>query len=63
MRALFLTLTAGSLLFFGVSCESLKTGASLPVPFTDPATSVGVNIEAKVLPPKFCIGLDVKGAE
>ena len=43
----------------GVSCESINTGASLPVPFTDPSISVGLDVQAKVIPPKFCIGLDI----
>ena len=60
MKKILILIGAASLLACSVSCESLNTGASIPVPFTDPATRVGVNIEAKVLPPKFCIGLDVK---
>ena len=52
-------LGAAFILACGVSCESINTGASLPVPFTNPSVSVGVDVQAKVIPPKFCIGLDI----
>ena len=50
---------AAFILACGVSCESINTGASLPVPFTNPSVSVGLDVQAKVVPPKFCIGLDI----
>ena len=63
MKKIIILLGAVSLLAFNVSCESLTAGAGVPIPFTnaggDPVR-VGLNVEAKVLPPKFCIGLDVK---
>lgn len=47
-----------------ISCENIRAGAGIPVPFTSGANGVPVkvalDVEAKVLPPKFCIGLDVK---
>ncbi len=46
-----------------VSCESINAGAGVPVPFTSGAggapVRVSLDVQAKVLPPKFCIGLDV----
>jgi hypothetical protein len=66
MKKFILLMGAASLLVCNISCDSLTAGAGIPIPFTnggaDPVR-VGLNIEAKVLPPKFCIGLDVKNPE
>jgi len=59
MKKFFIILGALSVLACGVSCEALNTGASLPIPFTNPSASVSLDIQATPLPPKFCIGLDV----
>ena len=59
IKKFFIVLGAVSVLACGVSCESLNTGASLPIPFTNPSTSVGLDIQATPFPPKFCIGLDI----
>jgi len=59
MKRLFIILGAVSILACGVSCEAINTGASLPIPFTNPSTSVSLDIQATPIPPKFCIGLDV----
>jgi len=53
------------LLLCGVSCESINAGAGVPIPFTNDGAGapvrVSLDVQAKVLPPKFCIGLDVVG--
>ena len=63
MKTILILIGVGSLLAFNISCESVTAGAGVPIPFSnkggDPVR-VGLNVEAKVLPPKFCIGLDVK---
>tara|TARA_R100001594_G_scaffold62444_1_gene96772 strand:+ start:4893 stop:5093 length:201 start_codon:yes stop_codon:yes gene_type:complete len=65
MRQLLLLTGAGLLLICGVSCETINAGAGVPVPFTDNGTGapvkVALDVNAKLLPPKFCIGLDVVG--
>ena len=52
------------LAFSNVSCDSINAGAGIPVPFTSGAggapIKVALDVRADVLPPKFCIGLDVK---
>lgn len=63
MKKIITLLGAAFILACGVSCESINTGASLPVPFTNPSVSVGLDIQAKVIPPKFCIGLDILETE
>ena len=43
----------------GASCSTADLGSSVPLPFTDPATSAKLDLELRPLPPKFCIGLDL----
>ena len=47
-----------------ISCENIHAEAGVPVPFTSGVNGapvrVAVDVHAKLLPPKFCIGLDVK---
>jgi hypothetical protein len=62
MKKIALLLSIVTLLVCGVSCNALNTGASLPIPFTNPSASVSLDIQATPLPPKFCIGLDVVGS-
>ena len=63
MKKIIILLGAISVLACGVSCNTLDTGASVPIPFTDPASRVSLDIKATPIPPKFCIGLDITGAE
>ena len=58
MNKLLTIIGAVALLICGVSCESLKTGASLPIPFSDPPSRVGVDVQLDPVPPKFSIGLN-----
>jgi len=44
---------------FGVACSTTDLGGSLPLPFTEPATSAKLELELRPLPPKFCIGLEL----
>ena len=64
MNKIALILCTVSVLFCGVSCSSLNTGAGINVPFTDNGSGepvkVALEVQAKVLPPKFCIGVDIK---
>ena len=60
MKKIITVFGAISVLAFGASCNSLDTGASLPIPFTDPAARVSLDIKATPLPPKLCVGLDIK---
>lgn len=41
------------------SCSSTNLGGSLPIPFTNPATDVKLEVTLRPMPPKFCVGLDV----
>jgi hypothetical protein len=43
-----------------ISCETTDAKVGLPVPFTDPAVRVALDVKAAVLPPKFCVGLDIQ---
>jgi len=61
MKKIALLLSIIPVLVCGVSCNALNTGASLPIPFTNPSASVSLDIQATPLPPKLCIGLDVVG--
>lgn len=65
MKNIKLLLGVGLLLVCGVSCESINAGAGVPVPFTNNGAGapvkVALDVNAKLLPPKFCIGLDVVG--
>ena len=64
MKKFIILIGTISLLACNVSCESLTAGAGVPIPFTNNGAGapvqVGLDINAKLLPPKFCIGLDVK---
>lgn len=64
MKKIALSLCVIPVLFCGVSCSTLNTGAGINVPFTDNGSGepvkVSLEVNAKVLPPKFCIGLDIK---
>tara|TARA_R100000655_G_scaffold21217_2_gene43553 strand:- start:221 stop:418 length:198 start_codon:yes stop_codon:yes gene_type:complete len=64
MKRIALIISVIPLLFCGVSCSTLNTGAGINVPFTDNGSGepvkVSLEVNAKVLPPKFCIGLDIK---
>lgn len=44
---------------FGVACSTTDLGGSVPLPFTEPATSAKLELELRPLPPKFCIGLEL----
>jgi len=46
-------------ILFGASCSTADLGSSVPLPFTEPATSAKLDLELRPLPPKFCIGLDL----
>lgn len=48
-----------SCILFGASCSTADLGSSVPIPFTEPATSAKLDLELRPLPPKFCIGLDL----
>tara|TARA_R110002050_G_scaffold6871_4_gene27684 strand:- start:755 stop:955 length:201 start_codon:yes stop_codon:yes gene_type:complete len=65
MKIIKLLLGVGLLLVCGVSCETINAGAGVAVPFTDNGSGspvrVALDVNAKLLPPKFCIGLDVVG--
>ena len=65
MKKFIMIIGAISVAACGVSCESVNAGAGVPVPFTDNGAGapvkVAVDINAKLLPPKFFIGLDVVG--
>ena len=41
------------------SCSTMDLGGSVPLPFTEPATSAKVDLDLRPLPPRFCIGLDL----
>ena len=64
MNKIALMLCTVPVLLCGVSCSSLNTGAGINVPFTDNGSGepvkVALEVQAKVLPPKFCIGVDIK---
>jgi len=64
MKRIALIISVIPLLLCGVSCSTLNTGAGINVPFTDNGSGepvkVSLEVNAKVLPPKFCIGLDIK---
>ena len=64
MKRIALIISVIPLLLRGVSCSTLNTGAGINVPFTDNGSGepvkVSLEVNAKVLPPKFCIGLDIK---
>lgn len=47
----------------GVSCSTSDLGGSVPLPFTEPATSAQLELELRPLPPRFCIGLDLVPTE
>lgn len=65
LKSLWMCIGAGLVLMCGVSCETINAGAGVPVPFTDNGAGapvkVALDVNAKLLPPKFCIGLDVVG--
>jgi len=65
MKRSLILIGTGLLLLCGVSCESINAGAGVPIPFTNDGAGapvrVSLDVQAKVLPPKFCIGLDVVG--
>jgi len=65
MKRSLILIGTGMLLLCGVSCESINAGAGVPIPFTNDGAGapvrVSLDVQAKVLPPKFCIGLDVVG--
>ena len=65
LKIIKLLLGVGFLLVCGVSCESMNVGAGLPIPFTNDGAGapirVALDVQAKVLPPKFCIGLNFVG--
>ena len=46
-------------ILFGASCSTTDLGGSVPLPFTEPATSAVLDLELRPLPPRFCIGLDL----
>ena len=41
------------------SCSTMDLGGSLPLPFTEPATSVKADLDLRPFPPRFCVGLDL----
>ena len=49
----------GAVPLLGTSCSTMDLGGSLPVPFTNPATDVTLELDFRPLPPRFCIGLDL----
>lgn len=60
MKAKLLCLGAAFLTLFCVtSCSTLDLGGSVPVPFTEPATDVALDLDLRPMPPRFCIGLDL----
>ncbi len=65
MKRSLILIGTGLLLLCGISCESINAGAGVPIPFTNDGggapVRVSLDVQAKVLPPKFCIGLDVVG--
>ena len=65
MKRSLILIGTGLLLLCGISCESINAGAGLPIPFTNDGAGspvrVTLDVQANVLPPKFCIGLDVVG--
>jgi len=65
MKKFIMIIGAISVAACGVSCESVNAGAGVAVPFTDNGAGspvrVALDVNAKLLPPKFCIGLDVVG--
>ena len=67
MKKIMLILGSAALLMCGVSCESVNAGAGVPIPFTDDGfgspVRVSLDVEARALPPKICVGLDVAEAE
>ena len=58
MKATLIAASAGISLLF-VSCSSLDLGGSVPLPFTEPATSASLELDLRPMPPRFCIGLDL----
>tara|TARA_R100000900_G_scaffold139729_2_gene119513 strand:+ start:261 stop:479 length:219 start_codon:yes stop_codon:yes gene_type:complete len=52
-------LTVAGIAVLGTSCSTADLGSSVPIPFTEPATSAKLDLELRPLPPKFCIGLDL----
>ncbi len=50
-------------ILFGASCSTSDLGGSVPLPFTQPATSAQLELELRPLPPRFCIGLDLVPTE
>ena len=63
MKKIMFILGAAALLACGVSCSSVNAGAGVPIPFTDDGfgspVRVFLDVEARALPPKICVGLDV----
>ena len=64
MKKIALVISVVPLLLCGVSCSSLSTGAGINVPFTDNGSGepvkVALDIQARALPPKLWVGIDVK---
>ena len=65
MKKVIMFIGLVSVLACSVSCDTIRAGAGVPVPFTDNGAGspvkVALDVNAKLLPPKFCIGLDVVG--
>jgi len=59
LKQLLCAITLAVAAFCNISCETTDAKVGLPIPFTDPATRVAVDIKATVLPPRFCVGLDI----
>tara|TARA_R100000353_G_C6511518_1_gene196735 strand:+ start:4287 stop:4481 length:195 start_codon:yes stop_codon:yes gene_type:complete len=59
-KNLFYLLGLAFIAVCNISCETTDAKVGLPVPFTDPAVRVALDVKAAVIPPKFCIGLDIK---
>lgn len=58
-----LSTVAGCAAIVATSCSSMDLGGSVPLPFTEPATSASLELDLRPLPPRFCIGLDLVPTE
>ena len=59
-KNLFCLLGLALIAICNISCETTDAKIGLPVPFTDPAVRVSLDVKAAVLPPKICVGLDIQ---
>jgi hypothetical protein len=59
MKKLVLILGSVSCILFGASCNSTDLSGSLPLPFTNPPSSIKGEIDVQPIPPKVCVGLDI----